>query len=57
MNWGSASEFFSMGGNGVFVWGSYAVFALVVALEPWLARRRARAARQAAASGSAEDAS
>jgi heme exporter protein D len=55
MNWGSASEFFSMGGNGAFVWGSYGVFALVVALEPWLARRRRRAALQAAALTSGED--
>jgi heme exporter protein D len=55
MNWGSASEFFSMGGNGAFVWGSYGVFALVVALEPWLARRRRRAALQAAALASGED--
>jgi heme exporter protein D len=49
MNWGSAAEFFSMGGNGAFVWGSYGVFALVVALEPWLAWRRRRAALRAAA--------
>ena len=55
MNWGSASEFFSMGGNGAFVWGSYGVFALVVALEPWLAWRRRRAAMQAGASAAAED--
>ena len=55
MNWGSASEFFSMGGNGAFVWGSYGVFALVVALEPWLARRRRRAALQTAALASGED--
>ncbi len=55
MNWGSASEFFSMGGNGAFVWGSYGVFFLVVALEPWLARRRRQAALQAAATASAED--
>jgi heme exporter protein D len=56
MNWGSASEFFSMGGNGAFVWGSYGLFFLVVALEPWLARRRRQAALQAAAAtASAED--
>jgi len=55
MNWGSASEFFSMGGNGAFVWGCYGVFALVVALEPWLARRRRLSALQAAASASGED--
>lgn len=44
MNWGSAQAFFSMGGHGEFVWGSYAVFAALVALEPWLAWRRRRAA-------------
>ena len=25
MNWNSASEFFAMGGYGLYVWGSYAV--------------------------------
>ncbi|MFM7533496.1 MAG: heme exporter protein CcmD [Rubrivivax sp.] len=55
MNWGSASEFFAMGGHGAFVWGSYAVFALVVALEPWLAGRRRRAALRAAARHTPED--
>jgi heme exporter protein D len=49
MNWGSASEFYAMGGNGAFVWGSYGVFALCVALEPWLAWRRRRAALEASA--------
>jgi len=33
MNWGSASEFFAMGGYGLFVWGSYAVSAVVIAAE------------------------
>jgi heme exporter protein D len=23
MNWGSASEFFAMGGHGLYVWGSF----------------------------------
>ena len=57
MNWGSASEFFAMGGHGAFVWGSYAVFALCVAAEPWLAGRRRRAALRAAteATSSEED--
>ena len=56
MNWGSASEFFAMGGNGAFVWGSYAVFALCVAAEPWLAARRRRAALRSAAEAAAEEA-
>ena len=55
MNWGSASEFFAMGGHGEFVWGSYAVFALCVALEPWLARRRRHAALHAAAAAPREE--
>ncbi len=49
MNWGSASEFFHMGGKGLFVWGSYAVSMLVMVAEPLLARRRhQQALRQAA---------
>jgi heme exporter protein D len=48
MNWGSSEAFFHMGGYGLYVWGSYGVTALVMALEPWLAaRRRRRAAAQA----------
>ncbi|MEW6707852.1 MAG: heme exporter protein CcmD [Pseudomonadota bacterium] len=42
MNWGSFSEFAAMGGYGVYVWGSYAVAALLMALEPLLAARRHR---------------
>jgi heme exporter protein D len=44
MSWHSASEFFDMGGYGLYVWGSYAFTALVMALEPWLAARRRRRA-------------
>lgn len=47
MNWGGATEFFAMGGYGAFVWGSYAVMALCVALEAWLVARRNRRARAA----------
>lgn len=42
MNWGSASEFFAMGGRGGFVWGSFAVTALVIAVELWVLRRARR---------------
>ena len=49
MQWGSASEFFAMGGYGSYVWGSYAVAALLMLIEPVLARRRRRAALAAAA--------
>jgi heme exporter protein D len=40
MNWGSLSEFLAMGGHGAFVWGSYGVAALCIALEIWLVARR-----------------
>lgn len=44
MNWGSASEFFAMGGYGLFVWGSYGVSLLAMIAEPWLAARQHRRA-------------
>ena len=33
MNWGSISEFFAMGGKGLYVWGSYGVTFLCLAFE------------------------
>ena len=33
MNWGGASEFFAMGGKGLYVWGSYAVTFLCIVIE------------------------
>lgn len=39
MNW---TEFFSMGGRGFYVWGSFGAFALAVILELVLLRSRAR---------------
>ncbi len=48
MNWASASDFFHMGGYGLYVWGSYAVTLLLMAAEPWLAvQRRQQALRHA----------
>jgi heme exporter protein D len=44
MNWGSVENFFHMGGNGLYVWGSYAVTLLLMVLEPLLAARRRREA-------------
>jgi len=38
MIWQSASEFWAMGGYGVYVWGSMGVSAAFMALEVWLAR-------------------
>ena len=48
MNWNSASEFFAMGGYGLYVWGSYAVTAACMLIEPVLASRRHRQARREA---------
>jgi heme exporter protein D len=41
--WSSWSEFVAMSGYGLYVWGSFGVVALVIALEIWAiaARRRA----------------
>ena len=43
MIWNSASEFFAMGGYGLYVWGSFGVTAAVIAAEIWqvAARRKA----------------
>lgn len=51
MYWHSFADFLAMGRHGVYVWGSFAVMALVMVLEPLLlvhARRRllARLRRQ-----------
>ncbi len=40
MQWNSASEFFAMGGYGFYVWGSFGVCALLMAVEPLTARHR-----------------
>jgi len=54
MSWGSASEFFAMGGYGLYVWGSYGITAALIGTELWLAqRRRQRALREALAAASA----
>lgn len=45
MNWGSASEFFAMGGYGLYVWGSYGVTALFMIVEVVLARKRGKDVR------------
>ena len=43
MRWESWSEFWYMGGYGLYVWGSYAMVAAVMILEVWQLRSRARA--------------
>lgn len=42
MQWGSVSEFFAMGGYGLYVWGSYVVTAVALGVEVFLVRRRTR---------------
>lgn len=42
MNW---AEFFSMGGRGLYVWGSYGAFAVAIIFEIVLLRVRAKRAQ------------
>jgi heme exporter protein D len=44
VTWGSWDAFWSMGGYGQYVWGSYAMVAAVVAIEIWQLKSRRRAA-------------
>jgi len=47
MIWNSWSEFWTMGGYGLYVWGSFGVTALCVALEMiWVKNARAQALTQ-----------
>lgn len=39
MQWASVSDFLSMGGYGLYVWGSYVVMAAVVIIEVMLLRK------------------
>jgi len=45
MNWGGWQEFWAMGGYGLYVWGSYAVTLVCLALEVLILRRRVREAK------------
>jgi len=40
MNWHSSTDFFQMGGYGLYVWGSYGAALLLGLSETLLARRR-----------------
>ena len=40
MLWNSASEFFAMGGYGLYVWGSFGVCALTMVAEPLMVHHR-----------------
>ena len=42
MSWGSWSDFWSMGGYGLYVWGSYAVTVVLIVLEIMMLRLRRR---------------
>lgn len=42
MNWHSMAEFLAMGGRGAFVWGSYGVSFLLIAMELYVLIRRRR---------------
>jgi heme exporter protein D len=44
MIWASWSDFWAMGGYALYVWGSYAVVALVLLLEVYSAAQRQRRA-------------
>jgi heme exporter protein D len=44
MNWASWSDFWTMGGYGLYVWGSYAVTFALIVLEVVMLRLRRRAA-------------
>ncbi|MFO1206463.1 MAG: heme exporter protein CcmD [Burkholderiales bacterium] len=47
MNWGSLDAFLAMGGYGLYVWGSYLVTFVLLAVELlWLRRRRRTIARR-----------
>lgn len=48
MNWGSWGDFWAMGGYGLYVWGSYAVTAALIAVEVYGVRRRKRVALDSA---------
>jgi heme exporter protein D len=56
MNWGSASEFFAMGGYGLYVWGSYGAALVALVVEPWLTARQHRRALATVAESSLEEA-
>ena len=50
MKWGSAAEFFAMGGYGLYVWGSYAAVVALMLTEAVLTRSRFRRALDGVAS-------
>ena len=51
MSWNGWSDFWAMGGYGLYVWGSYGVTVVLVATEILRLRARTRAARERARRG------
>jgi heme exporter protein D len=49
MNWASPSEFFAMGGYGLYVWGSFGACLVAFAIEILMLRARTRAIHKALA--------
>ena len=43
IHWTSFSEFLAMGGYGLYVWGSFGVTALIMAVEPIVVARNRKA--------------
>ncbi len=46
MHWNSVNDFFAMGGYAFYVWGSFGSCALLMTIEPLMARHRQRQALQ-----------
>lgn len=46
MQWGSLSDFFAMGGHGLYVWPAFGMTAACMVAEMLAVRRRVTAARQ-----------
>ena len=44
MNWNSTADFFAMGGYALYVWGSFAIAAIMIGTELFLVRGRHRSA-------------
>jgi heme exporter protein D len=42
MHWNSVSEFLAMGGYGFYVWGSFGITFLAMAIEVWLLNKRSK---------------
>ena len=40
MQWNSLNEFLAMGGYGFYVWGSFGITFLAMAIEVWLLNKR-----------------